>query len=148
MRNQRRNKLIAAVMIILTACSSASAVTSSQAAEAVMNGCEWPEMQYITDEYILRENFGLTAEYGDITVLQCPASAVMSEIIVIRSDSPQKAYEALEKRRTRAIERDALYPETRRIAESSVVGMSGDYAYFIMGENAAAGEDILLDTIS
>ena len=131
---------------MLSACA-ATGITSSEAAQAVKNGCDWPEMVEVTDGYILREYFGLSEEYGDMTVLQCPAGAVMSEIIVIRSDDPAAACEALEKRRKKAIERDALYPETRRIAEGTIVGVSGDYAYLIMGENAEQGERVLLDTI-
>ena len=148
MRRIIRNKLYPMLCSVLLCACMQSGLTSEQAALAVKNGCEWPEMQQVTDEYILSEYFGITAGKDDVTVYQCPAGAVMSEIIVIRSDDPSAALGVLEKRRTKAIERDALYPESRRIAESSVVGVYGDYAYFIMGENAAQGENVLLDALS
>lgn len=103
-------------------------------------------MEPVTDEYILRTRFLIDdpAQYDELIVMQCPASAVVSEIILIRDDDTAAAEELLERRRTKAIEKDSLYPEDRKIAESSAVGTVGQVAYFIMGEHAREGEEALL----
>lgn len=114
--------------------------------DEIIANSEWPQMDMITDDYILSTRFLIedTSQFEDIMVMQCPASAVRSEIILIKTDDVRSAYDLLEQRREKAIDRDSLYPEDKKIAERSIVGTVGDTAYFLMGESAEDAEKIIL----
>ena len=101
----------------------------------------------VTDEYILDTYYGIDSSM-DAAVYCCPSAAVMSEVIIIRSDDPYTAREALDRRRTKAIERDALYPDDKRRAEESITGVTGDLAYFLMGEDADKAEEELIGAVN
>lgn len=119
--------------------------------EAAMADSEWPVLDEVNDPVILEEFFLLdknNENYEELIVMQCPISAVMSEIIIIKAADTDSAEADLEARRTKAIERDAWYPKDQELAEASIVGVSGSYAYFIIGENAASAETALIDYIS
>lgn len=119
------------------------------AVEKALSESEWPTMSEITDEVILKEFFLLDpANYNELIVMQCPVSAIMSEIIIIKSDDVASAEADLEARQKKAIETDAWYPEDQELAASSIVGTNGDYAYFIIGENASDAEKSINDYIS
>lgn len=119
------------------------------AVEKALSESEWPTMSEITDDVILKEFFLLDPEnYDELIVMQCPVSAIMSEIIIIRSDDVASAESDLEARQKKAIETDAWYPEDQELAASSIVGTNGDYAYFIIGQNASAAEKSINDYIS
>lgn len=112
---------------------------------------EWPMMAEVTDPVILKEFFTLDPEnenYNEMIVMQCPISAVMSEIIIINANDTDSAKADLEARKTKAIETDAWYPRDQELAEASIVGVNGSYAYFIIGENAAAAETSINNYIS
>lgn len=114
--------------------------------ENVLSQVEWPFMMEVTDEVILKEFFLLDpadANYNGLIVMQCPMSAAMSEIIVIDAADTDAAKADLEARRTKAIETDAWYPNDHILAEASIVGTTGNYAYFIIGEEAANTEPLL-----
>ena len=119
------------------------------AVEKALSESEWPSMSEITDDVILKEFFLLDpANYDELIVMQCPVSAIMSEIIIIKSDDVASAEADLEARQKKAIETDAWYPEDQELAASSIVGTNGDYAYFIIGENASDAEKSINDYIS
>ena len=128
-----------------TACQTRQ-LTAAEAYDIIISSGEWAVMEPVTDEYILKTRFLIDdpAGYDELIVMECPASAVVSEIILIRDEDTAAAEELLERRRAKAIEKDSLYPEDRKIAESSVVGTVGQLAYFIMGEYAREGEEALL----
>ena len=119
------------------------------AVEKAISESEWPTMSEITDEVILKEFFLLNpANYDEFIVMQCPISAIMSEIIIIKSDDVASAEADLEARQKKAIDTDAWYPEDQELAASSIVGTNGDYAYFIIGTNASDAEKSINDYIS
>ena len=86
----------------------------------------------VTDPTILSEYFLLDASnenYKEMIVMQCPISAVMSEIIIIQADDVDAAAEDLKARQQKAIDQDAWYPDDIDMANNSIVGTCGDYAY-------------------
>ncbi len=116
--------------------------------DKVLSESEWPVLAEVTDPVMLTEFFTLdpeNANYKEMIVMQCPISATMSEIIIINAEDVDSAKADLEARRTKAIEVDAWYPNDQILAEESIVGTNGSYAYFIIGTNAAAAEKSIND---
>lgn len=121
------------------------------AVEKALSESEWPSLMEVTDEVILKEFFLLdpaNENYKEMIVMQCPISAVMSEIIIINADDVSAAEADLEARKTKAIEQDAWYPNDQELAAASIVGTNGNYAYYIIGQNASAAEQSINDYIS
>ncbi|MDE7293242.1 MAG: DUF4358 domain-containing protein [Oscillospiraceae bacterium] len=116
--------------------------------DAVLAESEWPVMAEVTDEMILKDYFLIDPAsecFEQLIVMQCPMSAQMSEIIIIKAgdgDLDEKtAWETLNDRRTKAIETDAWYPADKELADASIVNRCGNYVYFIIGVNAEAAEE-------
>ncbi len=129
---------------------SGSANPLQPLADAVLAVGEWPSLMEVTDPQILSNFFLLNAEnenYRNIIVLQCPMSALMTEVIIIEADDAEAAKTDLEARRTKAIEQDAFYPNDVDLANASIVGTEGDYAYFILAGNASDAESALVEAI-
>lgn len=121
------------------------------AVEKALSESEWPSMMEVTDETILKEFFLLdpaNENYKELIVMQCPISAVMSEIIIINADDVSAAEADLEARKTKAIEQDAWYPNDQELAAASIVGTNGSYAYYIIGQNASSAEQSINDYIA
>lgn len=121
------------------------------AVEKALSESEWPSLMEVTDETILKEFFLLdpaNENYKEMIVMQCPISAVMSEIIIINADDVSAAEADLEARKTKAIEQDAWYPNDQELAAASIVGTNGSYAYYIIGQNASAAEKSINDYIA
>lgn len=119
--------------------------------ETITSQTEWPFLSEITDDVILKEFFLLDPEnsnYNRMIVMQCPMSATMSEIIIIDAEDVEAAKADLDARRTKAIEVDAWYPNDQELAAASIVGSTGNYAYFIIGQSAAEAETILVDAVN
>ncbi len=117
--------------------------------EKVTADVEWAQLDRISDPDIMNEFFKLDADnenYNDILVMQCPMSAVIAEIILIDAKDGQvdAAKADLEARKEKLINVDAFYPDSKTIAEDSIVGVYNNIAYFIAGENAAESEQVLL----
>ncbi len=111
---------------------------------------EWPAMIEITDEMMLTEYFMIdptNANYRNFMVMQCPMSATMSEIIIIEADDVDAAKADLDARREKAITQDAWYPNDVELAEASIVGTEGNYAYFILAGSAAEAETAIVDAL-
>ncbi len=111
---------------------------------------EWPSLMEITDTLMLTEYFMLDPEnenYRNLMVMQCPMSAVMTEIIIIEADDVEAAKADLNARREKAITQDAWYPNDVELAESSIVGTEGDYAYFILAGSAAEAEAAIVEAL-
>lgn len=118
--------------------------------DKVLSESEWPVLSIVTDETILKEFFLLDTaneNYKEMIVMQCPISAKMSEIIIINADDVSAAEEDLNARRQKAIDQDAWYPNDVELAQNSIVGTNGSYAYFIIGDNAEAAETSINDYI-
>ena len=116
-------------------------------ADAAMSAGEWPEMEAVSDKYILSDYFLLDADnenYRDLLVMQCPMSANMSEFIIIEADDTQAAADDLKARREKAQNGDAFYPDDVDKANDAIVGTAGDYAYFIMCFEPEKAEEALL----
>ena len=116
-------------------------------ADAAMSAGEWPEMETVSDKYILSDYFLLDADnenYRDLLVMQCPMSANMSEFIIIEADDTQAAADDLKARREKAQNGDAFYPDDVDKANDAIVGTAGDYAYFIMCFEPEKAEEALL----
>ena len=79
--------------VAFTACSNNRSVDIHHIYDEIIVNTEWPQMDMITDEYILSTRFLIedTSQYEDILVMQCPASAVRSEIILIRTEDVSSA---------------------------------------------------------
>lgn len=131
---------------------SSEEITESKlfnAVEKVTADVEWAQLDRISDPDIMNEFFKLDADnenYNDILVMQCPMSAVIAEIILIEAKDGQvdAAKADLEARKEKLINVDAFYPDSKTIAEDSIVGVYNNIAYFIAGENAAESEQVLL----
>lgn len=111
---------------------------------------EWPAMMEITDEMMLTEYFKIdpaNTNYRNFMVMQCPMSATMSEIILIEADDVDAAKADLEARREKAITQDAWYPNDVELAEASIVGTEGSYAYFILAGSAAEAETAIVEAL-
>lgn len=118
-------------------------------ADAAMAVSEWPSMMEVTDEMVLSDYFGLdsaNANYKNLLVLQCPMSAVMSELIIIEAEDVEAAKADLVARQAKAKEQ-AWYPNDVELAEASIVGTEGNYAYFILASAATEAEPVLVDAI-
>lgn len=120
--------------------------------DKVLAESEWPVLAEVTDEAILKDYFLIdpaSESFEQLIVMQCPMSAQMSEIIIIKAGSGEldakTAYETLSGRRTKAIETDAWYPADKELADASIVRECSDYVYFIIGENAEAAEKSITD---
>lgn len=117
----------------------------------VLNKTEHAVMDEVTDPTILSEFFLIDTSdeaFEEVVVYQCPMSAQMSEIIVIKSSDVDHAADILNKRRDKAIAQDAFYPADVENAEASIVGTVGSYAYFIINGVAAEDEAALTELLS
>lgn len=121
-------------------------------ADAALAVGEWPVLWEVTgtDPTMISDFFLLDAEnenYQNLLILQCPMSANMTEIILIQAEDVSAAKADLEARRKKAQEQDAFYPDDIERAGASIVGTEGDYAYFLMGDNASAAETEIVNYI-
>lgn len=129
---------------------SASANPLQPLMDAILAVGEWPALMEVTDPMILLDFFLLNAEnenYRNLIVYQCPMSSPMTELIIIEADDVEAAKTDLEACRTKAIEQDAFYPNDVDVANASIVGTEGDYAYFILTDNVAEAEPALIEAI-
>ncbi len=111
---------------------------------------EWPAMMEVTDTMMLTDYFVLdpeNANYLNMIVMQCPMSATMSEIIIIEAEDVEAAKADLNARRDKAISQDAWYPNDVELAEASIVGAEGNYAYFVLAGSAAEAETAIVEAI-
>ena len=111
---------------------------------------EWPAMMEVTDTMMLTDYFVLdpeNANYLNMIVMQCPMSAAMSEIIIIEAEDVEAAKADLNARRDKAISQDAWYPNDVELAEASIVGAEGNYAYFVLAGSAAEAETAIVEAI-
>lgn len=111
---------------------------------------EWPALWEVTDPQLISDFFLLDAannNYQNLLILQCPMSANMTEIIIIQAEDVSAAKADLEARQKKAQEQDAFYPDDVERAGASIVGTEGDYAYFLMGDNASAAETEIVNYI-
>lgn len=111
---------------------------------------DWPALDEVSDEYILSDYFLLdknNPNYEQLIVMQCPMSAVMCEIIIIKADDVEAAKADLEARQKKAQDTDAFYPDDIERAGNSIVGTKGDYAYFFICENPPEAEELLTAAI-
>lgn len=111
---------------------------------------EWPMLAEVTDEEIISDYFLLdknNANYEQLIVMQCPMSAQMCEIIIIKTADTDAAKADLEARQKKAQDTDAFYPNDVERAANSIVGAKGDYAYFLFCENPTAAEESLTAAI-
>ena len=111
---------------------------------------EWPAMMEVTDTMMLTDYFMVdpeNANYLNMIVMQCPMSATMSEIIIIEAEDVEAAKADLNARRDKAISQDAWYPNDVELAEASIVGAEGNYAYFVLAGSAAEAETAIVEAI-
>ena len=119
-------------------------------ADAALAVGEWPALWEVTDPQLISDFFLLDASndnYQNMLILQCPMSANMTEIIIVQAEDVSAAKADLEARQKKAQEQDAFYPDDVERAGASIVGTEGDYAYFIMGDNASAAETEIVNYI-
>ncbi len=117
---------------------------------SVINEETWPAMMEVTDETFIKEFFTIDVTDENIKeyiVMQCPMSSAMAELIVLKADDVEAAKEVLVARQEKAISSDAFYPNDVEIAGKSIVGSSGDYAYFIMSQESSSDEEALISAI-
>ena len=76
-------------------------------------------------------------------------SAALAEIIIINpADSKlEEAKTDLKARKEKLIKTDAFYPDHKNIAEKSIIGDVGGYAYMIVGSAANEGEKALIEKV-
>lgn len=116
--------------------------------DAAMSAGEWPLLDEVTDEQIISDFFTMDrSKYEQSVFMQCPMSAKMCEIIIVKTDDTDSARADLEARQKKARETDAFYPADVERAGASIVGAQGNYAYFIMADDAAGAEAALVDAV-
>lgn len=111
---------------------------------------DWPTLAEVNDELILSDYFLLdknNENYEQLIAMQCPMSAQMCEIIIIKASDTEAAKADLEARQKKAQDTDAFYPNDIDRAANSIVGTKGDYAYFFLCENPTAAEELLTAAI-
>lgn len=121
-------------------------------AEAVEGAVEWPAMVAITDAAIMKDYFTLdnaNPNYKDVMVKQAMMSAAFGEIIVIEAveGKVDEAVKDLEARKQKLIDQDAFYPEHQELAQDTIVGKQGNYAYLLAGAGAADAETALKEAL-
>lgn len=117
----------------------------------VINDDNHTYMEEVTNKEILSEYFLINSDDEKIeesVVYQCPMSAVMSEIIVLKSSDVDYVKNILEQRKDKAINQDAFYPEDVENAAASIVGTTGNYAYFIISSTSTEDEEALVNLLS
>lgn len=117
-------------------------------AGVIEGAIEWPAMMIVNDTQMLMDYFTLdknNPNYKDIMVKQAAMSAAFGEYIVIEAHEGKvdEAVKDLEARKTKLIEKDAFYPEHKELAEKTIVGKSGNFAYLIAGEDPESVETVL-----
>lgn len=128
--------------------ADASANPLKPLVDAAMSVGEWPWLEEVTDAQIISDFFLMdTSKYGESIFMQCPMSATMCEIIIVKSDDVDSAKADLEARQKKAQDMDAFYPADVERAGASIVGTEGSYAYFIMADGASDVEDALVEAI-
>lgn len=111
----------------------------------------WPYLDEVTDEFIFSDYFLLdknNENYEEIIAMQCPMSAQMCEIIIIKAKDVESAKADLEARQKKAQDTDAFYPDDIERAANSIVGTKGDYAYFFICPDSVTAEQLLTEAIS
>lgn len=111
---------------------------------------EWSMMDTIEDKDTALQMTGLDIEnpnYKNVYIRKAMMSAAFGEYIIIEADDVDAAVKDLEARRTKLIEQDAFYPEHKDLAEETIVGKSGKYAYLIARENPSEVEKTLLENL-
>lgn len=111
---------------------------------------ELPSLAQVDDADFIKDYFLLDTaneNYQDIIVMQCPMSAVMSEIIIIKANDVEAAKADLEARQSKAQESDAWYPNDIELAASSVVGTEGDYAFFVLLPDSETAATAIADAV-
>lgn len=116
--------------------------------DAAMSVGEWPWLEEVTDAQVISDFFLMdSTKYEQSVFMQCPMSATMCEIIIVKSDDVDSAKADLEARQKKAQDTDAFYPADVERAGASIVGTEGSYAYFIMADSASDVEDALVEAI-
>lgn len=111
----------------------------------------WPYLDEVTDEFIFSDYFLLdksNENYEQIIAMQCPMSAQMCEIIIIKANDVEAAKADLEARQKKAQDTDAFYPDDIERAANSIVGTKGNYAYFLICPDPVSAEQLLTEAIS
>lgn len=119
--------------------------------DATLTAGEWPALMEVTDTQIIGDYFTIDvtdSNFEQYIFMQCPMSANLSELIIIKATDPEAAKTALEGRQKKAQETDAFYPNDVERAGASIVGVNGSYAYFIMVDSASDAETALNDAIN
>lgn len=110
----------------------------------------WPMLAEVSDESILSDYFLLdknNENYEQLIAMQCPMSAQMCEIIIIKAADTEAAMADLTARQKKAQDTDAFYPNDVERAANSIVGAKDGYAYFFLCEDPAAAEELLTAAI-
>ncbi len=111
---------------------------------------EWPAMDVFLDKDMVKDFMLLDVDnpnYKDIYIKKAMMSAAFGEYILIEAEDVDAAVKDLEERRKKLIEVDAFYPEHQELAEQTVVGKIGNYAYLIAKDNAAEIETALREAV-
>ena len=118
--------------------------------DSALTAGEWPMLMEVTDETMISDYFTIDVNdenYSESIFMQCPISANISELIILKATDVDAAVDALTARRDKAINSDAFYPADAERAGASIVGSEGDYAFFIMTDGSADVETVLVEAI-
>lgn len=127
--------------------------STDELAQIVITSTEWAKMAKVEDADFALEMFKLdldNPDYDQISIYQCPMSASLSEVIIIKpaDGKSDAALNALQERKTKLVDVDTYYPDQKGIAENAIIGQKSGYVYFIADENAEIGEQKLLESLS
>lgn len=105
---------------------------------------ELSALDEVTDPNMILDYFKLDKnKYPDMIVMQCPMSAAMAEIIIIKTQDKESAKSDLEIRKEKLINTDVFYPDHEDIAKNSIIGEDGDFVYFIATIDSKLVEEAL-----
>ena len=119
-------------------------VSAKEVVDTIMKAGEWPMLQPIEDNAMLKEYMLIDAEspdFEEVYAVRPMMSGVISEVIVIKAVDGKidAAKSALEARKEKLVSTDAFYPEHKEFAENAVIETVGNYAILICHEKTDEG---------
>ncbi len=119
-------------------------VSAKEIVDTIMQAGEWPQLQPIEDNTMLKEYMLIDAEnpdFEEVYAVRPMMSGQISEVIVIKAADGKidAAKSALEARKEKLVSTDAFYPEHKEFAEKAIIETVGNYAILICHENTEDG---------
>ena len=138
--------MLAVTLIFAVGCggeSEAKNIPVDEIFAKIADNCDFPPMAKVDDPETAKEFFLIDIEYDkydEVGIWQCPMSASLAEVIIIKTPDGARAKSDLNARRDKLVDVDSFYPDAKALAENSITGNWGQYFYFIAAEDAENAE--------